>query len=251
MCTVVLATAGGNIPVKMDEPVVAPVATEATSDWEQKISIYGWLPNFDGKLNYNIPGSGDSVESDFIDKLDMVFMANYEVRKEKWSFLADMIYLNMSDSQVTSVSRLNIPVTAEEELTAWMLSFYGGYNTVNTDKVTLDIIAGLRYLSLAVAIDGTVGTIPFSTSPSVALYDTVIGVKGEVNLNENWYAPYLFDIGGGDSDLTWQASAGIGYRFDWGDVLLTYRYIHYDEGDAKLVENVDMYGPTLGVIFHF
>lgn len=247
-----LAIAGGDI-TPVEPAVEAPVVT---SEWESSVSIYGWLPSFDGSLNYTIPGDGDGdgggdVEIDWLDKLDIFFMANYEVRKGKWSFLTDMIYVEMSDSYETSIIGSRIPVAAESELTGWLLSFYGGYCTVDTDTVTLDMIAGLRYLSLDLDVDGTFGRIPFSTSPSAEFYDAVIGFKGKVNLNEKWYVPYLFDIGGGDSDLTWQASASIGYRFDWGDALLTYRYIHYDNGDTRLVRDLDIYGPKVGVVFHF
>ena len=225
---------------------------QSNSTWKQSISIYGWLPTFDGKLNYTIPGSGGGdAETDWLDKIDMFFMANYEASKDKWSFLMDMIYLKMSDSQRTSIIGGLVPINSEEELTGWLLSFYGGYNMLDRGDVTLDVIAGLRYFSLGLDIDGMIGSIPFSVSPSTELYDMVVGVKGNIDLNEKWYIPYLFDIGGGDSDLTWQASASIGYRFDWGDLLLTYRYVYYDKGDTKLIKELDMYGPKIGVVLHF
>lgn len=248
ICCLSLAMAGGDM-APIEPEINIP---ETTSSWEQSVSIYGWLPSFDGKLNYTIPGSGGGdAETDWLDKIDMFFMANYEVRKEKWLFLMDMIYINMSDSQQTSIIGGLVPVNSEEELTGWLLSFYGGYNTLDRDDMTLDIIAGLRYLSLDLDIDGNIGSLPFSISPSTELYDAVVGVKGNIDLNEKWYIPYLFDIGGGDSDLTWQASASIGYRFNWGDLLLTYRYVYYDKGDTKLIKELDMYGPKVGVVFHF
>lgn len=238
---------------------------EETEGWQHKIHLYGWLPSLDGTLKYTIPGDpddpGDSdgtSESSAFDKLDMVFMGAYEVRKDKWSFLTDMIYLKMSDSQEASVSLLPIldrpplKVGSEQELTGWLLGFYGGYNMIDTGDVTLDIIAGMRYFSLE--LDATFNIGDYTTppiSPSVEFYDPIIGIKGAVNLNENWYMPYQFDIGGGDSDLTWQANASIGYRFDWGDVLLTYRYMHYEADGSELIEDFDLYGPKLGVVFHF
>jgi hypothetical protein len=62
---------------------------------------------------------------------------------------------------------------------------------------------------------------------------------------------FQIDIGGGDSDLTYQAQASIGYHFYWGDVLATYRYIHYKKDGLKLVKDFDLYGPKVGVVFHF
>ncbi len=240
---------------------------EESDGWKHRLSVYGWLPSFNGTLKYTIPGKpgepgepgvpDEEGESDVLDKLDMIFMGSYEIKKNKWSFLADMIYLKMSDEQKKSVSILpgiggpKITVGSEQELTAWLLGFYGGYNIVDTENTTFDLIAGMRYFSLGLDATFTIADRHPSISPSIEAYDAVIGVKGKVDINTNWYMPYLFDIGAGDSDLTWQAEASIGYRFDWGDALLTYRYIHYDKGDLGLIDDFDFYGPKLGLVFHF
>ena len=243
------AIAGGDI--KAVEPMVeVPVVEE--SSWQHSISIYGWLPSLDGTLKYTIPGddNDESAESDLLDKIDMVFMTSYEARKDNWSFLADMIYLKMSDGQDIYFPNLDQTLSSDQELTGWLVSLYGGYNIYNTDKASLDVIAGMRYFSLDLDVSLTLNNNSVSVSPSIELYDAVLGFRGAYNINENWFIPYAFDIGGGDSDLTWQALTSLGYRFDWGDVLLTYRYIHYDKSDG-LVEDFDLYGPKLGVVFHF
>ncbi len=254
LLTCALATAGGDM-APAEEQVVAPVVTEESSAWEHQLAIYGWLPTFDGTLHYQIPGEPDE-ESDFsmIDNLDTVFMGAYELRKDKFSFLADVIYLGMSGGETIGTDRRS--VSFDQEFKAWLLSFYGGYNIVDTGSTKVDIIAGMRYLSLE--IDATIGIDPlllpsrsFSLSPSLEAYDALIGIKGSIDINENWYIPYIFDIGAGDSDLTWQAQASIGYRFGWGDVLATYRYMHYEKDDTLLVNDFDLYGPKIGVVFHF
>lgn len=253
-CT--LAVSGGDIvPVNLEDTMKTPVVTEADSGWKHSISIYGWLPSFDGTFKYTIPGEGDDPdqegESSALDNLDFVFMGSYEARKEKWSFLADIIYLGMSDSQEVSLLRDRTTVGSEQELDASMLGFYGGYNILETDRAVFDVIAGMRYASLGLDVALNVNDRSVSISPSIEYYDAVIGVKGHINLSENWYMPYHFDIGAGDSDLTWQGEASIGYRFDWGDVLATYRYVHYEKDDAKLIKDFDLYGPKIGLVFHF
>ena len=72
-----------------------------------------------------------------------------------------------------------------------------------------------------------------------------------MNLTEEWYLPYHFDIGTGDSDLTWQALVGVGYRFDWGDILLAYRHLSYDQGNAGFIQDLELSGLALGVNFRF
>ncbi len=252
LLTCTLAISGGDIAPVTEDIVMAPVPTEENNSWKHSLTIYGWLPSFDGTTNYTIPGDGndpdEEVESSFVDKLDMVFMGSYEARKNKWSFLIDAIYLKMSDSQNASLLNGRVPVASEQELDTWVVGAYGGYNIFETGSSSMDMIAGVRYLSLDVDVS-------FLRLPSIGVfqefYDGVIGVKGHVDLSENWYVPYLVDIGAGDSELTWQGEASIGYRFGWGDVLATYRYIHYEKDDSRLIKDLDMYGPKVGVVFHF
>lgn len=272
LLTFTLAVAGGDKVESLEEVVATPVVVEEGSGWEHKLSVYGWLPSLNGKATFRIPdlpdrpggpeepgepGDGDTASSDILDKLDMVFMGAYEVRKEKWSFLVDTVYLKMSDSQEKSVAlppvldRPPLEVYSEQELTMLFLDFYAGYNTIDTGNFTLDVMAGMRYFYFGIDAEFAVNDRAVSISPSIEFYDALIGIKGEINLSENWYVPYKFDIGAGDSELTWQAESSIGYRFSWGDVLATYRYIHYTKDGSGLIHDIDVYGPKLGVAFHF
>jgi len=48
-----------------------------------------------------------------------------------------------------------------------------------------------------------------------------------------------------------QASAGLAYRLDWGDVSLSYRHMEWDfESDSRL-DNIDFSGPLLAAKFRF
>jgi hypothetical protein len=262
-----LAVAGGDVPVEIEEAVVAPEVVVESSSWEHKLTLYGWLPSLNGNFNYTIPGTpgtpgepgtpDETVSSNFIDKIDSLFMGAYEVRKDKWSFLVDGIYFKMSDSEEGTVALppiLNKPelkISTEQELDLILLNFYAGYNMMDTDNFTLDIIAGTRYLYFGVDATLAINDRSVNISPSVDFFDALVGIKGEINLSENWYVPYLFDVGGGHSDLTWQAEGSLGYRFNWGDILVTYRHIHYEKGNDTLIHDMDISGPKVGLVFHF
>ena len=238
----------------------------ASGQWQHRILLYGWFPGIDGTLNYDIPGSGSSASadaSDIVENIDFVFMGLYEGRMDKWSFLTDLVYLDLSNSDDNAVSIPigpgggDVKVGADQSMTAWILGLYGGYNVVQTSKASLDIIAGLRYLSVdADAKLKISGPLPpelpsAKLSQSVDLLDGIIGVKGYINLTEEWYLPYRFDIGTGDSDLTWQAIVGVGYHFDWGDILLAYHHLSYDQGSSGFIQDLELSGPALGVNFRF
>jgi hypothetical protein len=66
-----------------------------------------------------------------------------------------------------------------------------------------------------------------------------------------WSVPYYFDVGAGDSDLTWQAELGLAYSFGWGDAGVMWRYLDYDlESDGPIVD-LNFSGPAVGVAFRW
>ena len=244
-------------------------ATAASGDssgvWQHQLLVYGWFPGIDGALNYDIPGSGGSASadaSDVIDSLEFVFMGAYEGRKDKWSVKLDLLYLDLANSELNAVK---IPIggggtaqaAADQNMTGWQLGLYGGYTTVDTDNLTVDVLAGLRYLDVEadaqLQITGPLPpTLPSpKLSQSVGLWDAIVGVKGAYKVNDKWFIPYHLDVGTGDSDLTWQALAGLGYRFDWGSVMLAYRHLYYDQGSSGLIQDLEFSGPALGVSYAF
>jgi len=239
--------AGGDIATA-EEITTAPVVEE--NELQQRIVLYGWLPTLDGTMTFQVPGEPDeSVETNHIDNLDAVIMGSYSLRKGDWSFLADLIYLKVSGDVP---GKYNPLANYDIELTTKIFGFYGGYNILQENQLDLNFIAGLRYFGLGVDVKRSRGALfDGLISPSLDSYDAVIGVNGQYNIDANWYVPYQFDIGTGDSDLTWQANLSIAYRFGWGDVIGTYRYIHYDQDGTGLTEDFTLYGPKIGVVFNF
>ena len=241
-------------------PLTAKAAdTYNSGDWEYSASVYMWMPSLKGETN-----SGVDFDVDFgtlLDNLKMTFMGAFEARNGSWSLFSDIVYLNVGGSKSGTVVGdgtfgLHRDRKVNIGLKSWIITLAGGYNIVDSEKSRLDIIAGTRYFyleeTLGLKIDvGSVTIFDRSVSVTDHVWDAIIGVKGHVNLNANWYLPYYFDIGAGGSDLTLQAMAGVGYRFDWGDVLLTYRHLHYDYGSDFPNSDMDVSGPLLGAKFRF
>lgn len=234
-------------------------------DWQHDLLIYVWLPSLDGSLNYDIPDTGTKagVEADgIIDELEMAFMGAFKARKDKWSILADLIYVDLAEDKSDSVNvaigpGVNINTATNAELEGWLISLAGAYNILQTDREKLDILLGARYFSvdtdLELKISGPLPA-PLSSrklSQSTEIWDAIVGVRGDIALGDKWYLPYHLDIGAGDSELTWQAVGGIGYRFKWGDILMAYRYLSLDEGNGQLLKDLSFGGPALGVRFNF
>lgn len=223
----------------------------STASWHHSVTIYAWLPSIDGELKYKLEGD-DPLPIDasrILDSLNMTFMGTYEARKEKWLILGDVIYLDLGEKKNRDIRLYN---KVELNLNGWQLGLYGGHNLYQTSSSSLYLLAGLRYLSIETEANLTSNIFsPLNLSQDTDLWDGVIGLRGNTKINENWYIPYHADIGTGDSDMTWQAMIGIGYHASWGDTILAYRHLEWDQGDDDLLQNLSFYGPGIAFKFHF
>lgn len=245
---------GGNSAVAQDE-----------DQWQFEFTLYGWYSGVDADIQLPAgPGTGQGVTidaSNIIDNLEMIFMGTFEARRDRWALVADVIYMDVggdkSQNLFTPGNGLPVNASVGVDMTSWVISGGVGYDVVQNSQGTLGIVGGARYL--AADVDVTVGVKgPFGlVNPSAGVsesenyLDGFVGIRGAINLNENWYLPYYADIGTGQSDLTWQAMAGVGYRFGWGDIRLAYRYLSYDFGDDKVLKDLALSGPILGVGIRF
>jgi hypothetical protein len=259
--------------------VTAQAQSAAPADpWKFSITPYFWAPNINGTLNYGVPpgaAGSPSVElgpNDWLEDLSAALLISGEVRKDRWLAFTDFIYLDFSseDSAVKSVnfggssvsSSANVATSSSLRGLVWTLG--AGYAALQDRPVTLDVFGGLRYAGLeastdwqlALAVSGPGGGQTFPRAGSISermdLWDGIIGVKGHVPLgSSNWSIPYYLDAGAGSSIVTWQGLLGVAYSFKWGDVSLAYRYLYYDQGSDKLLQNMSFRGPALGATFRF
>jgi len=241
--------------------MTARAAEPATDeDWRYSASVYLWGAGLNGET-----AAGSEVDVGFdtlIQNLNMAFMGTVEARKAQWSFLTDVIYLNVGADGGGEVpipaapgSNLTVKLDADVKTKGWVLNLLGGYNLRQTEQGSLDLIAGARYLDLKLdfKLASSSGLVATERERSVSdnVWDAVIGVRGQANLNDKWYLPVHLDIGTGQSDLTWQASAGLAYRFGWGDVSLAYRHIDWEFDSSSRLDNISFSGPLLAAKFRF
>jgi len=189
-------------------------------------------------------------------------MGALEARRGKWSILTDVIYLNLGNTGNSTISigpGSGIPINArvDQDLKAWVVMTSLGYTAVQQEQVLMDVLGGVRYLSLdadaKLSVNGPLPPTPppAKVSKSVSLWDGIVGIRGQFDLSDRWSVPFYADIGAGDSDLTWQALLGVTYRFSWGDLRLAYRHLEYDQKNDRLIQNMSLSGPALGVGFRF
>jgi len=232
-------------------PMLAQAQEIDTEDrWKFKAALYLWGASIDGTTRLgNKIGVGFD---DLVDDLNMGFMGSFEARKAKWSVATDVIYLDVSADKAGTIGP-GIPVNADVDLTGWVFNLQGARTVYDGERASVDVLAGARYLNLDSKLTLRVGSVgPTRTATqSGNVWDGVIGVKGRVNISGNWYLPYYVDVGTGQSDFTWQGLGGVGYGFNWGSVVLAYRYLAWEFKSDKNLKDISFSGPTLGVVFKF
>ena len=254
--------------------VLAPacVFADASDDWQFSATIYGWFPDIGGKTSFPA-GAGGDIDVDIgtiLDHLKMTFQGAIEVRKGRWGVLADVVYLDVGDAK--SVTRnveiggqpLPVGVTAamDFDLKSTFLTLAGTYRVTDSTGVTFDVLLGARLASVDQTLDwefaGSFGPItpPPLTGRREAFvdqWDGIVGVKGRLafGTEQQWVVPYYFDIGAGDSDLTWQGVLGLAYAFGWGDLGVAWRYLDYDLGSGGPIADMNFNGPALGATFRW
>lgn len=264
-----------------------PAYAQDSDSWQWTLTPYLWLPTIDGHLKYEVPPGGGGAPnvsvgpSDWLELLNFAALASASASKGRFGVFTDLVYLNMgadNDGRVVSVEstisgpggRIEIPVGAdlnlatEVEFDGLQVMLGAGFAFADSEAGRHYVLAGFRYLGIDVktdwrltgALTGPGGETLLddqgSIGKSVDLWDGIVGLKGHFNLGEgNWSLPYSVDVGGGDSDLVWNASLSLAYRYGWGDLVFGYRHLEYDEGPGGTLQDLSLSGPGVGASFRF
>lgn len=240
--------------------------------WEFGAAVYAYLPTISGTSTFPGPGGASSVSVDadtILENLKMTFMGSFEASNGTWGGYTDLVYMDVGDSksntQALSIGSRGIPAgtsaNVEYDLKGWVWTVAGTYRVVAERDHRMDLLAGARVLDirqkLSWALAGNVGPVALPDRAGTREldeqnWDAVIGVKGRVAFAEGrWFVPYYLDLGAGQSKFTWQAMAGVGYSFGWGDVVAAWRYIDYEMKSGKPVENINFSGPGIAAVFRW
>jgi hypothetical protein len=214
---------------------------QAEDDWEFSLALYLWGASINGR-----EASGSEIDagfSDILNDLELAFMGMAQARKGRWAFTADVIYLDVEGSEEIAPG-----VDIDLDLSNWVITPFASYRLAQTEHIDFNILAGARYLYLKAELG--IDAVGLREEESGSNWDAIVGINGAARLTDKWYLPYHLDIGTGESDLTFQAYGGIGYRFKWFDVVAAYRYLRWDL-DGKVVDNMYIHGPEVGIRFRF
>jgi hypothetical protein len=251
--------------------VAMPAAAQSRSpdDWSWRAAINLWLPNVKMTSLIDLPGGGnivaDTDPGSYLEKLKFVFMGSLDGHRGPYSAFADIVYLDFGDlkSEVRTITgpggAVSIPVDSgtHSDLKGFVGTFAGGYAISQTPGARHEAFAGLRYTKMKVRLNwhlnGSTGILARdgTVEESKDFFDGVVGLRGRSDLGGPRDFRYYADVGTGTSQLTWQAMAGVGYRFTWGDAVLGYRHLAYDLQSDRPISDAAFSGPQLVIGFTF
>ncbi len=255
----------------------APVASAGPGsdawdgNWHGSFGIYGWLPGIEAQLGVPVDTGGTAVSksnNNILDNLKGALMITGDFRSGEWGFFydADWVKFENQKGRFRSLGGATVGGSATLD-TEWnfkggMVTLAGLYNLSHGPSGYADVVFGGRYLWTKTnvkwdfTLNGNGGNIGIADQGKVSnnshLSNVIVGLRGRwQSTDSGWYIPYYADIGTGDSDLTSILEGGVGYAFDWGDLALDWRWVHYDQGGNELLDKIDLSGPSLSLTWHF
>ncbi|HYC10982.1 MAG TPA: hypothetical protein VEC10_15170, partial [Steroidobacteraceae bacterium] len=151
-----------------------PADSEAES-WQFALTAYGYLPAISGTAYFPVPGTGANFnlnQADLIDNLKMTFMGAFDVHRGSWGFFTDVLYLDLGRHNTNlhdfTIGNVGIPADTTSDVSidmkSWIANAVGEYRVLSRGGTTLDVVAGLRYLSLTERLQwnftGSLGSLP-------------------------------------------------------------------------------------------
>lgn len=229
--------------------------SQSGDPWKFKAALYFWGASINGSTQ-----NGSNIDIPFdelFDNLNFAIMGGFAARKDKWSAALDVIYMDASGDKSGTITpsalpSLSIPVSADVDLTGWVVNLNGARNVYDGERASVDVLVGLRYLDVESKLTVSVASLPPGSVKSTdTSLDGVVGARGQINLSKTWFIPYYVDVGTGQSDFTWQGFGGVGYSFKPVDVVVGYRYLYWNFDSSNDLSDLSFSGPLAGVVFKF
>ena len=231
----------------------AAAASAQDAGWTYRATLYGWLPSMSGSVDTLRFGKVETTKgtSDVLDALDMAFMGTFSAQHDRWGFVGDLLYTDLSNSAATP-GQLFGDGTLRLEMTA--LSGYALYRVTNDPSVQFDVGAGFRNFDMNLTASLSAGTRPGGAQKiSKSWTDPLIAARLVVPMDDNWFINGFADYGGtGNGDETYQVYAGVGYNFakDWS-AQFGYRLMNISQQVKGRDVSLDLSGALIGVSYNF
>jgi opacity protein-like surface antigen len=239
-----------------DESNPIPAVSEA---WRFEVTPYLWAPGIKGTLGLDngLAKSADFTSTDVVNNLKSGGMISAEAHKGQWGLMGDIVSATLQKSGAIPVQGGTATLGDKVTLQQTILTGLATYTVLNNKDAYVDALLGVRAIYATATVNVNVVGTPYKASiaKTSSTVDPIVGAKGRYRIADStWYLPFYADIGsgGGTTNLTWQAMAGVGKTFNQLiDASLTYRALYYDMKDGGVLQKTTMLGPQVAVTFKF
>jgi len=236
-------------PAPSNEP--APQASPSPEGWQFSVAPYFFLASLDGTVG--VVGQQAQVNARFRDlfrNLDFAAMGQFEARKGNWSFLADVMYMDLSGERVTPSPFFGDIAVEVKEL---VVEPAVAYRVLKTERGSIDLLGGVRFWHVNTHLTFQPRILPLvDVEGSKNWADPIVGARGTVSLSPRVFLLGRFDAGGFgvSSDFTGQVFGGVGFQVKPRIALVGgYRYLRVDYVDEGFVFKTAMNGIVMGAKF--
>ena len=192
-------------------------------------------------------------------------MGSFEARRGRWGAYTDLAYMDVGETQAKSkalsIGRVGIPadvnVNLSFDLKLWALVDLPGHADRDPDFSSML----LRAPACSIVRPKWTTPRPINIGQCRPRQARTEGAElgrhrwrqgpGRTRCERQVDRSLYFDIGTGESKLTFQAMAGVGYQFGWGDVIVSWRYLDYEMKSGKPIEQLDFNGPQIAAAFRW
>lgn len=243
--------------VALNVPVAWASEIKGTSSngWSFTVAPYAWGTGLQGTVATLPPLPSVKVDASFgdiIKQANLGFIGAFELRKGKFGFISDIVWLKLSGES----SALPSPFTRTLELESetFMGTGLGAYRVIEKERGWLDVVAGVRGWYVGTSLD--VGPGILLSGRTIAhkegWVDAMGGLRARINLGHRFYATALTLGGGGSSDSVVDLTGILGYAFtDNISATAGYRYAKVDYSKSGFIWDVEYQGPILGGMYKF
>lgn len=223
--------------------------------WRFRLTPYAWAISASGDAT--LRGRDISIDASFTDTLKaadtLVALEGYgEARNGCMGVFADLTYVKTAISKggpLVGLDATNVITIAQGGALVEVLRGVGFDGTPG--GFTVDAMVGVRNVSQN--LDLNVSLVPFlPLEKGYSFTDAIVGLRARYLLAPQWELQAWGNVGAGGSNYSWEAGAGIGYRFTLAGYDLTsfigYRGLGYDlSGNGSNGIQQTLYGPVLGL----
>ncbi|MCC6679847.1 MAG: hypothetical protein IT445_02995 [Phycisphaeraceae bacterium] len=239
-------------------------ADGADSSWHFDLKTWTWLLGVEGTIGVGpLNVEADANFGDILEASDslLAFSGRIEAGKGPFTGFVDGMWAKIgADNRTGPLGFSNVDITSTLGIVDFGLMYriyegdlLGANQPVNQNS-TVNIYGGARYITIGLELDPATLA---SRNADKDWIDPIVGVKLTQPLTDRVDMELWGDIGGfgSSSDITWSATAVVGYDFTMFDMPMTvyggYRAISWDYSDGSgpgaFQWDVILHGPTIGL----